>query len=107
MKFSFIQERLGSFPIERVCDVLDVSRSGYYAWLDRPESEQIKRREELAVKVKAVHQENRGVYGSPRVYQALKAQGESVCENTVARVMRQCEIQGKTKKKFVNVCTVR
>jgi transposase InsO family protein len=101
VKFSFIQERLGSFPIERVCDVLDVSRSGYYAWLDRPESEQIKRREELAVKVKAVHQENRGVYGSPRVYQALKAQGESVCENTVARVMRQCEIQGKTKKKFV------
>lgn len=101
MKFSFIQEHLGSFPIETVCDVLEVSRSGYYASLERPESARVKRREELAVKVKAIHQENRGVYGSPRVYEALVAQGENVCENTVARVMRQCEIQGKTKKKFV------
>ena len=101
MKFSFIQEHLGSFPIEAVCEALDVSRSGYYAWRPRPRSAQSKRREELAVKVKAIHQENRGVYGSPRVHQALRAQGESVCENTVAHVMRQCEIQGIAKRKFV------
>ena len=60
-------------PLEIICQVLEVSRSGYYAWLERPESTRAKRREELAVKVKAIHQENRGVYGSPRVHQALAA----------------------------------
>jgi transposase InsO family protein len=101
VKFAFIQEHLGSFAIEMVCQVLSVSRSGYYVWLERPQSVRAKRREELAEKVKAIHQENRGVYGSPRMHQVLVAQGESVCENTVAKVMRQCEMRAKTKKKFV------
>jgi putative transposase len=101
VKFSFIEENLSMFAIETVCDVLDVSRSGYYAWLERPASARATRREELAVKIKAVHEDNRGVYGSPRVCQALKAQGESVCENTVASVMKEQEIRAKTKRKFV------
>ena len=64
-------------------------------------SARAKRREELAGKVRAVHHENRGVYGSPRVCAALRASGESVCENTVAKVMRERGIRAKTKKKFV------
>jgi putative transposase len=101
VKFQFIQEHLRQFSIETVCEVLEVSRSGYYAWRDRPCSGQERRREELARKIQAVYQENRHVYGSPRVCRALQAQGESVCENTVARVMRQHGIQAKSKKKFV------
>ena len=101
MKFAFIKEHLRPYPLEIVCEVLQVSRSGYYAWLERPESARAKRRKDLAVKVQAIHQENRGVYGSPRVYQALAAAGESVCENTVAKVMREQEIRAKTKRKFV------
>jgi putative transposase len=101
VKFAFIEEHLCSFPIETVCDVLEVSRSGYYAWRQRPQSERDKRREELAVKVKAVHEENRGVYGSPRICQALMARGENVCQNTVARVMQEQKIRAKTKRKFV------
>jgi putative transposase len=101
VKFAFIKERLRPYPLEIVCEVLEVSRSGYYAWLERPESARAKRRKDLAVKVKAIHQENRGVYGSPRVYQALAAAGESVCENTVAKVMREQEIRAKTKRRFV------
>lgn len=101
MKFAFIKEHLRPYPLEIVCEVLEVSRSGYYAWLERPQSSQAKRRQELAVKVKAIHQENRGVYGSPRVHQALAAAGERVCENTVAKVMREQEIRAKTKRKFV------
>lgn len=102
MKFRFIRDHLTpQFPVEVCCEVLEVSRAGYYASLDRPASARAKRRAELAEKVKAVHAENRGVYGSPRVFQILKAQGESVCENTVAKVMNEQEIRAKSKKKFV------
>jgi len=101
VKFSFIQKNLSEFPAQAACDTLAVSRSGYYAWLKRPESLRTKRREELAVKIQAIHEENRKVYGSPRILKALKAQGESVCENTVAKVMRAEHIRAKTKRKFV------
>lgn len=101
MKFAFIEEHLQAFPIDAVCRTLDVSRSGYYAWIQRPDSDRAQRRRELAVKIRAVHEQNRRVYGSPRVCQALQAQGESVCENTVARIMREQEIRAKTKAKFV------
>src|SRR5699024_3363067 len=89
------------FPVDVACEVLEVSRSGYYAWRDRPDSDQAKRRAELAEKIQSVHKENRRVFGSPRVHQALIAQGETVCENTVAKVMKQHQIRAKTKKRFV------
>jgi len=51
VKFAFIQEHLASFAIQAVCDVLEVSRSGYYAWVKRPQSARAKRQEELAQKL--------------------------------------------------------
>ena len=101
MKFSFIKESLSEFPVAAACDVLDISRSGYYAWRDRPASAQAKRRDELARKIMAVRQGRRRVYGSPRVHKALKDQRESVCQNTVAKVMKQRKMQVKPRKKFV------
>jgi putative transposase len=101
VKFHFIQEHLQQFTTQAACEVLEVSRSGYHAWLKRPLSPQANRREALAAKIQVIHQENLRVYGSPRVCRILQAQGESVCENTVAKVMRQQGIRAKTKKKFV------
>ena len=101
MKFAFIKESLMEFPVDAACDVLGVSRAGYYAWRNRPPSGRTRRCQELAAKIQAVHEENRRVYGSPRLYRALKAQGEKVCRNTVAKVMAQQGIRAKTKKKFV------
>ena len=101
MKFAFIQEHLSAFPLDTACEVLEVSRSGYYAWRSRPASMRSRRREDLKVKIRAVHEENRRVYGSPRVWRALRSQGENVCRNTVARVMRAEAIRAKTRKKFV------
>ena len=101
MKFAFIQEHLTAYPLRLVCKVLQVSRAGYYAWRKRPPSPRLKRREELAVKIQAVHVQHRQVYGSPRIYQVLKTQGEQVCENTVAKLMRQRHIRAKTKRRFV------
>jgi transposase InsO family protein len=80
---------------------LGVSTSGYYKALHRVPGTRALRRQELAVKIQAAHAENRGVYGSPRIYHVLKAQGERVCENTVAQVMKERQIRAKTKKKFV------
>jgi transposase InsO family protein len=102
VKFAFIKQHLTpAFPLDVVCDVLEVSRSGYYAWSKRPASARASRREELAAKIQSVHEQNRGVYGSPRVCQALQAQGQSVCQNTVADIMKERQIRAKTKKKFV------
>jgi putative transposase len=102
VKFAFIKEHLlGEYPLAASCDALEVSRSGYYAWLKRPQSARAKRREELAEKIERVHEDNRQVYGSPRICQALNAQGERVCENTVADIMQERQIRAKRKTTFV------
>jgi transposase InsO family protein len=101
MKFTFIKEHLGEFPVKVSCEVLGVSRSGYHAWLRRPASARAQWREELAGKVREVFEDNRRVYGSPRICEALKAQDICVCENTVADIMKERQIRAKSKKKFV------
>jgi len=102
VKFAFIKRHLApAFPLEVVCQVLAVSRSGYYAWSKRAPSARARRREQLAEKIEHTHEHNRRVYGSPRVCRALNAQGERVCENTVADIMKERQIRAKTKKKFV------
>jgi transposase InsO family protein len=103
VKFAFIKQHLaGEFPVDVCCDVLAVSRSGYYAWSRRPPSARAGRRAELAARIAAVHAENRGVYGSPRVCAALRVGGgETACENTVAKLMREHGVRAKTRRKFV------
>jgi len=83
------------------CEVLSVSRSGFYAWRKREPSDQARRREVLATQIQVTYKANRCVYGSPRIHQALLAQGEKVCENTVAKCMRKLELKARIKCKFV------
>jgi putative transposase len=95
------------FPLGMMCRVLLVSRSGYYAWLCRQGKEPCgreRRRMELVEKIRTVHEESRGAYGSPRVYEELKAQGQAVCENTVAKLMKEQDIHGISRRRF-RVCT--
>jgi len=101
VKYAFIQSDLLMYRVTFSCRVLQVSRSGYYQWLHHQPGDRARRREELAVKIQSAHARSRGVYGSPRIYQALKADGETACENTVAKMMKQLNIRAKTKKKFV------
>jgi transposase InsO family protein len=100
MRFAFIKAHRGVWPVGVMCRVLKVARSGFYAWLRRPPSPRKLWRDELARKVRAAYESNRCVYGSPRVHEALLAQGERVCVNTVAGVMRQAGIAAKSKPKF-------
>ena len=84
-----------------LCKVLAVSRSGYYAWRDRPQSQQQTRRQKLPEKIRAVHENNRKLYGSPRICRALQARSQSVCENTVAKIMGQQRIRARCRRRFV------
>jgi putative transposase len=95
MRFQCVQDHLSAFPATRLCQVLDLSPSGYYAWRKRPVSAREMANQELVEKIKVVHAESRETYGSPRVYQELKEQGEGCSENRVARLMRLYHIRAK------------
>jgi transposase InsO family protein len=84
-----------------MCDVLEVSRAGYYAWLARPESPRAARMAELSESVAEAHRESRGTYGAPRVHRALAAGGVACCENTVAKLMRRGGLRGCAPRRFV------
>ncbi len=89
-----------------MCEVLRVSRSGYYAWTTRPMSAQATERLDLVSELHAIHSDRQmHVYGSPRVHQELLNRGFSVCENTVAKLMSSEGIASSTAKKFRVVTT--
>lgn len=100
MKFRFVREHRGHWPVRTMCDVLGVSASGYYAWIRRAPARWRVRRASLAAHIREVFEEHRGVYGSPRVHAELSARGIDACQNTVAKVMREQQIRAKTKRRF-------
>lgn len=101
MRFAFIDEHRGAFPVQLMCAVLGVTRSGYYAWRGRPESRTAQRRAELVGAIEAVHRESRGTYGSPRVHKALEAAGRACSVNTVAKLMRAAGVRARSARRFV------
>jgi transposase InsO family protein len=100
MRFEFIRVEKGNFPVSILCCVLEVSRSGFYAWIRRPAAPRDVKQAELTVRVKAAHERSRGTYGSPRVHRELQAQGVVVSLKTVAKSMRNAGIQGRSKRRF-------
>jgi transposase InsO family protein len=83
-----------------MCGELNVSPSGYYAWRTRPASAREMANRELYKQIKAVYNDNRGVYGSPRIYRELKDQGVACSENRIARLMRLRRLKAKQSKRF-------
>jgi transposase InsO family protein len=100
MKFAFIEAHRRSFPVQSMCKVLQVSRSGYYAWRKRPVSKREMANQVLVKQIQTVYEESFETYGSPRIYEELKAQGIRCSENRVARLMRWHGIQAKQTKRF-------
>lgn len=79
---------------------MNVSRSGYYKWRDRPESERERQHKEWTEQVKEVFDDSRQLYGSPKVTQKLNQQGVSISERTVTRIMKKQEWRSRTVKKY-------
>jgi transposase InsO family protein len=87
-------------PIQLSCFVLNVSRSGFYQWKTRPESERAKSTKELSAQIQKIHSESRGTYGMPRILEALKKDGKFCGKERVVKIMKKLSISGIFKKKF-------
>ena len=89
-----------NFTITRMVRLLEVSRSGYYAWIDRAPSPAAIRREHIEQKVAFFHGDSDEVYGAPRILVDLRADGEIISRKTVARTMKRLGLAGICPKKW-------
>jgi putative transposase len=89
VRFRFIEDRRAEYPVTVLCNVLDVSRAGFYAWRSRPESPRSVANDALLDDIKRVHRDNHECYGSPRVHRELKAEGRGASRGRIERLMRR------------------
>jgi len=92
------------FSIEKMCKVLEVSRSGYYRWLNGGPSARALINTDLTRRIRTVHEQSRKTYGSPRITHELREQGVNVSRPRVARLMKAAGIRSCIGKKY-RVCT--
>jgi putative transposase len=100
MTYRFIDQHKDLWPVRLICETLEVSPAGYYAWRQRPASPQQQRRDALVVEIRAIHAEVKARYGSPRIQKELVARGQDCSVNTVAKLMRDNDIRAKTARRF-------
>ena len=100
MKFTFIRDRHAAFDISVMCEVLDVTPSGFYAWLKRPESPRAVRTRELEEQIRVIHHESSGIYGSIKITKELHRRKVRVNRKTVAKRMAALEIRSKVHAMF-------
>jgi putative transposase len=100
MRFAFIDVERTSYPMRILCRVLEVTRSGFYAWRSRKPSTRDLEDEQLRPKVVKAFETGRGTYGSPRVRDELVDQGFEIGRKRVARLMRDLGLQGVSPRKF-------
>jgi len=95
-----IEDHRDEFPIKRMCQMLGVSTSGYYAWRKRPPSAREMANRALVRKIETVYNDSYKTYGSPRIYRELKAEGVACSENRIARLMRLIGLRAKQTKRY-------
>lgn len=100
MRYAFIVEQANDYSVTRLCQVMGVSRRGYYDWLSRPESSRAIANRLLLVEITRIFNVNRGVYGAPRIHRTLLAEGYPCGLNRVARLMHDAKLIPKTVRKF-------
>jgi putative transposase len=107
VKYAWIREHRDSFPVAVLCEVLEVSASGYYDWLDRPPSPRAERHVKIQAVVQQVHAESHGIYGSIKIAKQLRERPdlESACRNTVAQAMRELGLKSRVSKTFTPTTT--
>lgn len=97
MRYRFIEQERLSYPVGRLCGVMQVSRSGFYAWRRRPKSNRARQDEVLTQQIQRIHRQNRGIYGAPRIHAELYDQQVRASCKRVARLMRLAGLEGKRK----------
>ncbi len=105
MKFAFVAAEKASFSVAFMCRHLEVSRSGFYAWQGRPESPRAKEDQRLRVSIRAAWKKSRRTYGSHRLHEDLKEDGEKLSRKRVLRLMKEDNVVGKQRRKRFVVTT--
>jgi transposase InsO family protein len=88
------------FRVKKMCQVLEVSRSGYYYWLEYPISQRKKKDIQLKEEIRRIYDKSRKRYGSPRIHQKLLRGGYPIGRKRVARLMQELGIQAVAKRKY-------
>ena len=100
IRFRLVDAAKKEFPVQRLCKVLGVSQSGYFAWRTRPASR--RQREDMVVlaHVRSAFTLSNGTYGSPRMVHELRDQGLQVGRRRMARLMRDNGLRARQKRRF-------
>lgn len=101
MKYAWIHQHRNEFPVAGMCRVLGVSRSGFYDWWNRPQSERSRRADRIRAAVAQVHEETDEIYGATKIAKELKHRDEleTACRNTVSKAMKELGIRSKISRK--------
>ena len=100
MRYQCIDRHRNQYPVRMMCGALKVSRSGYYAWHTRPESDRGVTDRALTQAIQVIHRESKGVYGAPKICAELKAQGHHHGRHKIARLMRLAGLRGCPQRRF-------
>lgn len=100
MKYQFIEQHREVFRVAAMCTMLEVSRSGYYEWRDRPPSARTLENERLLSLIRRTHVASGENYGDRKTWEALRAQGESCGRHRVARLRRHSGLIAKRVRRF-------
>jgi transposase InsO family protein len=95
MSYACVQACADEFPVARICAVLEMSESGYYAWLKREPSQHEQATQNLKTRIADIWEQFKQCYGAPRIHAELQAQGHRVGKNRVARLMQALGLRGK------------
>ena len=101
MKYAFVQQHT-RWAVKRWCEVLNLSRSAYYAWVKRHQTPNPRMRAnaQLLAHIKTVHQQFRQAYGAVKTWQHLNRMGIACGKHRVARLRQQAGIEAKRKQRF-------
>jgi transposase InsO family protein len=98
--FRFVEREKARHSVQRLCRLLGVSPSGFWAWHRRSPSPRRQADAELLARIALAHAASRGTYGAPRIRAELHDAGIAVGRRRVARLMRLAEIRGVTRRRF-------
>ena len=100
MRYRFVRTHELRWEVGRICRLLNVSRSGYYAWRKRTPSNRVVRNEALLHEIHQIYAEGKGEYGSPTIYRVLREQGLMVNRKRVVRLMRMVGLRSKVMRQY-------
>jgi putative transposase len=100
MRYQFIDEQKKAWPVTLLCGILDVSRSGYYDWTVRGQSQHVSSNHQLDRRIREIFAEHRQRYGAPRITKTLRHEGLRCSENRIGRRMQLLGLKAIQAKKF-------